>query len=321
MSERRGEFERIHELLAGLPAGERVVVGPGDDAAVLRPRDGFDLVVTTDTFVEGRHFRRDLLDAAGVGRRLAAANLSDLAAMAAQPRWAVISCAAPRALAAAWVRDVEWACAASLAADGAAVVGGNLSSSDGPCSWSVTLIGEVERGRHWTRSGGRPGDRLAVTGAPGRAAAALALATAGDAPSPALVPADLWESFASPVSRVRAALALSRAGGVRAAIDISDGLFGDLTHLARASGAGARVREGALGAPGGGEVQRLGPSDDYELLLAIEPARYDDCARAATAAGSPLTPIGELTDDGVLLLERTDGSRVPLRGAGWDHFG
>lgn len=321
MSDRSAEFDRIHDLLAGLPAGERVIVGPGDDAAVLRPRDGFDLVVTTDTFVEGRHFRRDLLDAAGVGRRLAAANLSDLAAMAAQPRWAVFSCVAPRALAAGWLRDVEWACAAALAADGAAVVGGNLSSGDGPCSFCVTLFGEVERGRHWTRSGGRPGDRLAVTGAPGRAAAALALASAGDAPSPSRVPAELWEAYVSPPSRVRAALALARAGGVRAAIDISDGLFGDLGHLAAACGTGAVLRGELPGVPGGGAQERMGPSDDYELLLAIEPACYDDCARAAAAAGAPLTPIGELTEGGALLLERTDGSRVPLRGAGWDHFG
>src|SRR5690349_24445205 len=95
MPEPGSEFERVASLLSGLPKGEGVVVGPGDDAAVLRVREGHDLVATTDTLVEGRHFRRDLLTPAQAGARLAAANLSDLAAMAAEPRWALLSLVVP----------------------------------------------------------------------------------------------------------------------------------------------------------------------------------------------------------------------------------
>ncbi len=332
----RGEFARIRAIVRALPAGERVIVGPGDDAAVLRPRAGHDLVVTTDAFVEGRHWRPGGLDARGVGRRLAAANLSDLAAMAATPRWAVIAAAArpdapPRAL-----RDVERACAAALAKDGAAVVGGNLTATDGPSWWAVTLFGEVRRGRHWTRSGAKPGDVLAVTGVPGLAAAALA----ADAKRLAGMPASLTRRWASPPSRVPLALSLAATRGVHAAIDLSDGLAGDLAHLSEASGVGAVIDAEALpGDPAlaavaralargtsaaavarAEEALRFGPGDDYELLLAITPGALGRCGVLARRAGVRLSAIGRVTNaPGRLRLRRRDGEG-PLPGRGHDHF-
>ncbi|HEY6193825.1 MAG TPA: AIR synthase related protein, partial [Candidatus Eisenbacteria bacterium] len=137
-----GEFARIAAIVAGLPGGEGVVVGPGDDAAVLRPRPGHDLVASTDAFVEGRHFRRELLSPVEIGVRLAAANLSDLAAMAAEPRWALLSIVVGAGWSAAECEALELACARALAAEGAAVVGGNLASADGPLVATVTLLGE-----------------------------------------------------------------------------------------------------------------------------------------------------------------------------------
>lgn len=345
--EKPGEFERIRDIVASLPKGEGVVVGPGDDAAVLRPRVGHDLVVTTDAFVEGRHWRRELLDRRAIGHRIAAANLSDLAAMAAAPRWALVATAAPASADADELREIESAMAAILAVEGAAVVGGNLTSTDGPAWFAVTLIGDVPRGEHWTRGGARAGDALAVTGHPGRAAALLALAHATDPPSLARVPLGLVEAWGNPASRVRAAAAMAKAGGVTAAIDLSDGLAGDLAHVCEASGVGAVVLErrfpddpmlaqaardmAALAGPAGAgavppaawlERFRLSPGDDYELLLAIEPGRFDACAAAAREAGTPLFRIGQFTPAaGSLQLQRADGAEVPLPGRGYDHFG
>lgn len=327
----RGEFERIRDLVAALPGGEGVIVGPGDDAAVLRPEGGRDLVVTTDTFVEGRHFRRDLLDAETIGRRLAAANVSDLAAMAARPRWALVSCVARREADPAWLHDVELACARALADAGAAVVGGNLASGDGPAAFTVTLIGDVARGAHWTRAGARPGDVLALTGFAGHAGATLALALAAQPPSFAAAPDALAARYASPPSRVALASALAALGGVRACLDVSDGLAGDLAHLCEASGVGAVVRdaafagdralEGAALALGVDESSlRFGASDDYELLLAIAPERWTECERVAREAGVALLAIGTCTAERGMSLEREDGTRAPIRGAGWNHF-
>ena len=339
--EPRGEFARIRAILAGLPAGDGVVLGAGDDAAVLRPREGFDLVVTTDAFVEGVHWRRGLLPPEGVGRRLAAANLSDVAAMGAVPRWAVIACGAPAEASEDELRAIELACADALAAEGASVVGGNLSSTRGPAWFAVTLIGEVERGAAWTRSGAREGDVLAVTGSPGRAAATLGIALRTGPASLAGVPAELAAWYAAPPCRVRAARAMAAAGGVRAAIDISDGLAGDLKHLCASSGVGAvleseRMPEDAAliaaadvladaARAGTAEEQatrlRCAPSDDYELLLAIAPERFAACRDAAIATGTPLTAIGSFTAaGGGLVLRLSPGADVPLEAKGFDHF-
>ena len=337
---RAGEFARIRAIVASLPHGEGVVLGAGDDAAVLRPRKGHDLVVTTDAFVEGRHWRPGLLAPRAIGRRLAAANLSDLAAMAATPRWALIACAAPAAAPPAPARTIERACAAALAAAGASVVGGNMAATDGPAWWVVTLIGEVERGRHWSRAGARAGDVLAVTGFPGRSAAALAIACASRPVSFASAPRGLAAWYGAPPSRVAAARAMAATGAVRAAIDISDGLAGDLAHLCEASGVGATIEEELLPAdpmlavvaaalPGGAsgararmERLRFGPSDDYELLLAVNPKRFDACAAAAQASGATLTSIGRVTGErGRLRLRRLAGAERSLPGRGYDHFG
>jgi thiamine-monophosphate kinase len=317
---RTGEFERIRRIVRALPRGAGVVVGPGDDAAVLRPARGADLVMTTDAFVEGRHYVPGVFSPAAIGRRLAAANLSDLAAMAATPRWATIAACAPPGSDPAVQRAIERACARALARAGATVVGGNLSAARGPAWWVVTLLGEVARGAHWRRSGARAGDALAVTGTPGLAAAALAGAGRPHA------------RVLSPPARVRAARAMAATGAVRAAIDLSDGLAGDLAHLCAASGVGAVIEAARLPVAGallrlaGGRRSRaerwcLGPSDDYELLLAIDPARLQACEQAARAADAPLTVIGAATPPSRGLVLRRAGRRdAPLDTLGYDHY-
>ena len=331
-----GEFEVLRRLVrarrADAAAEPDVVVGAGDDAAVLRPGAGADIVVTTDAFVEGRHFLPAWSAPAATGARLAHANLSDLAAMAATPRWALLSIGARPDTDADDLVALQSGLAATLATEGAAVVGGNLAAVEGAEWYSLTLVGETPRGRAWTRYGARPGDLLAGAGTPGRARAGLALARAlGEgARAPEWQP--LLEAWLAPHAHVALARALRGTGAVTAAIDISDGFAGDLGHLCEASGIGAEVEEAAwpddpllaraaerLGVPLA--TLRCGPSDDYELLLAVDPGGRADCEAAARAAGVPLAFIGRFTGaPSVLALSGRDGLTRPLPGAGFDHF-
>ena len=349
----RTEFDLIRALTAKLPPGAGVLLGPGDDAALLAPRPGRELVATTDAFVIGVHVPRTGMTPRAIGRRLAAANLSDLAAMAAEPRWALVSLGLSDAADDAWTVDLERGLAEALAEHGAAVVGGNLTRTTGADWMSVTLLGDVERGRAWTRYGARPGDRLAVTGHPGRAGAALraGLVNARE-PEPAV--RAVRDAFVAPAPRLGLARALSAAGVVAAAIDLSDGIAGDLAHLCEASGIGATLdahgwpddpalaqaalrvwaRERPVARTGSTvrrppspaalartiETLRLGPSDDYELLLAVDPAGETSALAIAAEHRTPLSFIGTCTDaPGVLLLRDRSGHTTPIHASSWDH--
>lgn len=331
-----GEREAIRRLTAALgPAGAGVRLGPGDDAALLAPGPGEEIAVTVDAFVEGRHWRPDWIAPAALGARLAEANLSDLAAMAARPRWAVLSHGVRSGHEVDELIALQRGASEALARHGATVVGGNLSAVEGAEWMSLTLIGVVAEGRAWTRAGARPGDRIAVTGWPGRAGAATRLAArAGGMPDdPAH--AAVTEAWRRPRARVEAALALAAAGGVHAAIDVSDGLGGDLAALCEAGGVGAEIHLSALpDDPWLGraareleqplDALRLGPSDDYELLLAVATDRFASLAEIARAGGVPLTAIGAFTaGPGEPTARTADGAERPLReiaAPGFDHF-
>lgn len=329
-----GEAETIRRLLdTGVIAPtSQVIVPPGDDAAVLRPTPGMELVVTTDSFVEGVHYRTDLLPGNMIGGRLAAANLSDLAAMAASPRWAVISIGARREHDVEELIEVQRGFWAGLAIDGASIVGGNLAAVEGPEWWSVTLIGEVATGGAWTRAGARPGDLIAVSGMPGFAAAGLRLAAAHVSTEDMSTAERLMlAAWRRPRAEVVLARSLAVTGAVRAAIDVSDGLAGDLRNLCEASGLGATVEErelpnaAALAAVARrldveAEALALGPSDDYVLLMAIDPEGRAACSAAARSADRPLSFIGVFTSEPGLRVRSDDGTERDLRLAGFDHF-
>jgi thiamine-monophosphate kinase len=327
-----GEFAVIRRLVEGLRPSAGVHVGPGDDAAVLRPEPGRDLVITTDAFVEGRHWLPAWIDPRPLGERLALANLSDLAAMAARPRWALLSLGLRGDTLSEWVEAVQAGLVAALERDGASVVGGNLTAVEGEAWLSLTLAGDVPPGRAWTRGGARPGDLLAVTGAPGRAGAAIALIRALGEGARAPEWAPLLAAWRTPASRVDLARALAASGAITAAVDISDGWAGDLGHLCAASGVGAEVPRGgwapdaeldaaarALGHTA--DDFRMGPSDDYELLLAIDPAGREGCAAIALEAGVPLSVIGWFTGrSGALEWLEENGARTPIEPRSFDHF-
>ena len=327
-----GEFEALRRLIAERVGHPTVIVGPGDDAAVVRPAPGMDLVATTDAFVEGRHYLPEWLAPAARGARLAAANLSDLAAMAALPRWALLSVGARAEHEVEALLALEQGLEQALEAEGAVVVGGNITATEGPEWLSLTLLGEVAAGRAWTRRGARPGDLIAASGAPGRAGAGLRLASSLGAGARAPEWRSLVDAWLEPRARVALARTIAASGAVTAAIDLSDGLLGDLAHLCEVSGVGAELesRAGAedalleraavvLGIPRFDLY--AGPSDDYELLLAVDPARRAVCEAAAAAAGGALAFIGRFTDaPGVIARIEPDGARRTLEPTGFDHF-
>src|SRR5215467_7405057 len=185
-----GEFGLIAALAAGLPRGERTVVGIGDDAAVLSTPDG-RVVATTDLLLEGLHFRRDWSAPADIGGKAAAQNLADVAAMGAAPVALLVGLATPGDLPVAWAQELVSGIAAECARTGATVVGGDVSSAD-TIMLAATALGDLAGREPVTRAGARPGDLLAVTGVLGHAAAGLALLAAGLAEPAALVTAYRW---------------------------------------------------------------------------------------------------------------------------------
>jgi thiamine-monophosphate kinase len=324
---RRGEHafldslcERLRGRAALTAPAAGVLVGPGDDAAVVGPGSA-PLAITTDALVEGVHFRTGWLAPEELGARAIAVNLSDLAAMGASPRWTLVAAIVPPDLSTAELDRILDACAAASEDAGAAMIGGNLSRGDA-LSLTVTAVGALE-GRALERRGARAGDRLVVTGTLGAAAAAVDVWLDGGEPPPAL-----RERFARPVARLAAGRALARAGA-RAAIDVSDGLLADLGHLCRASGVGAvverarlpRLAQVAIRDGAGSEFAAAG-GEDYELLAAL-PADFDERAIAdlADACEVELTIVGRCTEaaGGVHLLGE-DGCDVAPRLGGFDHF-
>jgi thiamine-monophosphate kinase len=238
-----GEFGVIARIISRLPSGPGVLLGPGDDAAVVSVPDG-RVVASTDLLVEGRHFRRDWSSAYDIGRKAAAQNLADIVAMGARPVALLVGLACPGDLPVAWVEDLADGLREESALIGASVVGGDVSAADS-VTLAVTALGDLEGREPVTRSGARPGDQVVVAGRLGTAAAGLALLLAGRGTDP------LADAHRRPQVDYAAGLALASEHGARAMIDVSDGLIADLGNIAEASGVRIELTAAELPVPTG----------------------------------------------------------------------
>lgn len=321
----RGEHALIEWLRVALAAPRPdVIVGIGDDAAVLSPTRNTYLVQTTDALVDGVHVASQLMTAAQIGRRAVAVNLSDLAAMAARPAWVLLSLVLPDDWTVANFEALVEGARDEAREAGAVIVGGNITRTPGPLVVDVTVTGHVRPRRALRRSTARAGDELWLTGSVGGAAAGLAMLKAGDTSDPASV-----ARYVSPTPRLREAWAMARDGAARAAIDVSDGLADAVRQLASASSCGAIVDAAALPIEPGARrwaeaagrdavATALGASDDYELLFAVSPKAGGRLRAARASVATPLTRIGRLTATPECVLDRR-GIVEPLP-TGFEHF-
>ena len=318
------EFELIRRYFHRPPRNADVRVGTGDDGAVIAPSPGMDFVVSVDMLVEGRHFVAGT-DVERLGHKALAVNLSDLAAMGALPRFALLAGALPEA-------DPDWVAAFMRGFDALAaqydveLIGGDTTR--GPLTLCVTAIGELPTGTALTRSGANPGDTIFVSGTLGDAALALAAATGRTVVDDAALPA-LRQRLDAPDPRV--ALGVALRGIASSAIDVSDGLAGDLGHVVEASRVGATIdvpaipcavalREKQHSEPALALECLLAGGDDYELCFTARPAVHDRIDALAQALGVPLTPIGAITVEAGLSARDANGRPLQALPRAFDHF-
>jgi len=320
-----GEFALIDKYFARPTPS--AVLGPGDDCALLQPSPGKQLAVTTDMLVAGTHFLPDT-DPRNLGWKALAVNLSDLAAMGAQPRWVTLAGAMP-AVDEAWIAKFAegfFACAAEYGVD---VVGGDTTR--GPLNLCITALGEVEPGQALRRDGAKPGDQIWVSGRPGLASLGLAHLQ-GKIKLPEPWPRLCVGALEKPRPRIALGLALN--GIASAAIDVSDGLLADLGHIAERSGCAAAVKLVQLPhLPKGDSYDavlrklalecQLAGGDDYELCFTAPGPQSLAIGRIAAELELPLWCIGEMTAGpaGEVTVFDPDGKPVEFEQRGFDHFG
>ena len=319
-----GEFELIARYFTRpVPAGrDDIALAVGDDCALLDPVPGEQWAVSTDTLVESVHFL-PTVDPAALGHKALAVNLSDLAACGAEPRCFFLALALPK-VDEAWLGAFSGGMLALADAHRCVLAGGDTTRSPQGAIITVTVMGSVPRGQALLRSGSRPGDDVWVSGTLGDAAFGLAMRRGATA-----VPADLRaavERLERPQPQVGLGLALR--GVATAAIDVSDGLLGDLGHILERSAVGARVewnrlpRSEALRRQPEADQRRfaLAGGDDYELLFTAPAGRRGEVERAAAGAGVAATRIGEVTSTGRLELVDADGRAMDTAPRAFDHF-
>lgn len=319
------EFELIERFFTREPTSASVRLGVGDDAALLAPTPGCELAVSVDMLVGGRHFSRDT-DPERLGRKALAVNLSDMAAMGATPKWAVLAVALPETDR-AWLSAFARGFYAIAEAYGVDLVGGDTTK--GPLNLCVTILGEVPAGQALTRAGARPGDDIYVSGTLGDAALALE-AMSGRTVVAAAHAVACRERLENPTPRVPLGEALR--GSASAAIDVSDGLTGDLGHILERSRVGATIelaaipRHEALGAKLAGPERSvalrclLAGGDDYELCFTAAPSAQERIAAIARTCALTVTRIGVVTEGGGLVVRDEWGAPLPSLPPAYDHF-
>lgn len=310
-----------------------VLLGIGDDCALLQPAPGQQLAVSTDMLVEGRHFFADV-DPAALGHKALAVNLSDLAAMGAEPLAFTLALALPPARAAdqAWLAALASGLFALADASACPLVGGDTTA--GPLNLCITVFGQVPPGQALRRGGAQPGDDVWVSGTLGDARLALG-ALRGEWPLPPAVLAAARQRLERPTPR----LALGRAlrGVASSAIDLSDGLAGDIGHILAASGVGAAIDIGVAsnliacnGLLVGSDTAFdhdfrrrivLTGGDDYELAFTAAPESRAAVLRAAETGNTSVSRIGRIEPEPGLRLIRGDGQTESIPSRSFDHFG
>ena len=316
----------LRRIRRGVPAseGSGLRLSMGDDAALWRSRPGYEVVLTTDWFLEGVHFLGGLSPAEAVGWKCLARAASDLAAMGAQPRCFLLSLAIPKSKTRRWLDGFLTGLRRAAQRLGCALAGGDTTRSE-KAGISVSVVGEVRKGRAVLRSGARPGEVIYVSGRLGEAALGLRLLRRGEARTSALLRRHFY-----PEPRLALGQWLAEKRLASAMMDLSDGLSSDLPRICRASGAGARIvaekiptvrngyREAAARIHANPLELALDGGDDYELLFTV-PQRLASKIPSALR-GVPLTAIGEITSGRNVVLVGEAGEKNPLRPAGWDPF-
>ncbi len=320
-----GEFQWIAGVRRAAAHGRRdVVLGIGDDAALLRLPAGHDLVACVDTLVAGVHFPADT-DPAAIGWKALAVNLSDLAAMGAMPRWITLALTVPQ-LQSDWLAAFMRGIRRLARRHAVALVGGDTTR--GPLSITIQALGSAPRGKALRRDGARSGDMLFVSGCLGDAAAGLALVQSRLRAANQRDARALRDRLDRPTPRI--ALGLALRGVASACIDVSDGLAQDLDHVLRASGVGARIEAASL--PASPALRRVLPApaaraqlalsggDDYELCFSVPPSRVARVAAIAARLRLRLSCIGGVVARRGLQVHDGDGACMALSRTGFDHF-
>jgi thiamine-monophosphate kinase len=328
-----GEFSLIASIRRRMEGRypPEVALGIGDDCAVLQPQADMEWVITTDTQVENVHFRRAWLTPYQIGWRTMAVNLSDIAAMGAQPFGALAALTLPAATEAAFFDQLlDGLCDLGLRLN-CPLIGGNLARDPDHLSLTLTVLGRVPRGNAVLRGGARPGDEIWVSGQLGGSAAGLRTFLQTIPVADAVCMA-LRQRYAQPQPRVREAIFLRASGHLTSMIDLSDGLAGDLGHLCKESGTGAQIVADALPLEGGVREVAMALGEDPMDYALRGGEDFELCYTALPGALAPLrdefrgqfgidlTRVGVMTSERSLRLVHTDGSQTPLSPQAFDHF-
>tara|TARA_R110002020_G_scaffold20374_24_gene69610 strand:+ start:3596 stop:4594 length:999 start_codon:yes stop_codon:yes gene_type:complete len=328
--ERPGEFELIDRYLAPL-ATDAGAAGLKDDAAIVHPKSRTDIVLTKDALAEGIHFFAEDPPAAIASKALRV-NLSDLAAKGAEPFGYLMALALPQDWTVDWLEGFVSGLAADQARYGVTLLGGDTLKASGGLTVSITALGRLPEGAIVRRSGARPGDRILVTGTIGDAALGLALRKdPGQAEAwrlSAVARAHLTARYLMPEPRTAAAQAVR--SYAHAALDVSDGLFGDMARMAKASGVAVRLQAAQVPlSPAAAAVIAVDPAafelavcggDDYEIVAAVPPQNVGAYLVALRDAGLAVTEIGVVEEgEGVRIIGR-DGDPLPIGPSSFHHF-
>lgn len=306
-----------------------LVMGIGDDAAVVRPRGCKELwLITTDMLVEEIDFRREWLTPGQLGHKSLAVNLSDIAAMGGRPRHYAVSLAIPATTTEKWILDFYRGMKKLGDSHGALLVGGDLSRSTGGITVSITVLGESLKRKILYRSGGKPGDWLYVTGCVGKSAAGLKLLERGRKAPRAAAQREALQAHLKPEPRCAAGLWLAQSGFVTCMMDLSDGISTDLPRLCRASGVGAQIYTSWLPVFRAASDWECNPlemalhgGEDFELLFAVAKSKIGEFEKIYPKHLPPVTKVGILAESKSVGYAVHTGSRIrPLANKGFDHF-